>query len=473
MKTVTGIFHNKETKHTHRYWLTNDGIEQETLSKASEKSLIEDHTNPIWILRHSLGTDQGPEDYSSIDFEKYLSQDRKHLLERFVTKSGIKDLVYRGINVPVPNSFYSHAVGPIHAGVIEPGHFRFIVKGEEIQNLDIRLGFQKRGLTELMKGLDKDSIAPYGEAISGDSTIAYGIAFSKAFEGAHAISVPQEIDFARAVLLEIERIAIHIGDMGAIAGDVGYYPLQGVCSMQRGIPLGVMEALTGNRFGRGALSPGKVRLKKQISAEFLSDLAGRIASVTKDVASHFERSAEKSTNRERLQVCGTVLQKQVKNLGFVGMVEKCTGLSRDLRKHDPSYKMTPEPLHVDIHHSGQMRGDAWSRFYLRYQELKNSGEWLASAIPMLIEFPKAAAAFAKAKASKPKPGVYFGSAEGWRGPVLIAVQLDSAGSVQEAYVRDPSVMNWHALELAVRGENIGDFPLNNKSFNLSYVGVDL
>ncbi|EQA43417.1 hypothetical protein LEP1GSC050_1205 [Leptospira broomii serovar Hurstbridge str. 5399] len=472
MRTVTGIFQSKETKQTHRFWLTNHGIEHEVLPKANEKSIIEDAANPIWILRHSLGTDQGAEDYSSIDFEKYLSQERKFLLERFVTKAGIKDLVYRGINVPVPASFYSHAVGPIHAGVIEPGHFRFIVEGEEIQNLDIRLGFQKRGLVEMMKGLDKDSIAPYAEAISGDSTIAYDIAFSKAFEEAHSIQVPQEINFARAVLLEIERIAIHIGDLGAIAGDIGYYPLQGVCSMQRGVPLGVMEALTGNRFGRGALSPGKVRLKKQITPEFLADLSKRIVNVTADVAAHFERASEKSTNRERLQACGIVHQKQIKNLGFVGMVEKCTGLSRDLRLHDSSYSLTPEPLNLTLD-SGQMRGDAWSRFYLRYEELKNSGEWLEKAIPLLIEFPKAAGALAKSKVSKPKSGLYFGSAEGWRGPVLVAISLDSSGSILDAYVRDPSVVNWHALELAVRGENIGDFPLNNKSFNLSYVGVDL
>ncbi|MGJ4747448.1 metal (Ni/Fe) hydrogenase large subunit [Leptospira sp. SA-E8] len=472
MKNVTGIFHTSETKQTHRFWLTREGIEKETLSKTAEKSLYEDHSNPIWILRHSLGVDQGPEDYSHIDYEKYLSQDRKHLLEKFMTKSGIKDLVYRGINVPVPTSFYSHAVGPIHAGVIEPGHFRFIVEGEEIQNLDIRLGFQKRDLLEKMKGLNKDSISPYAEAISGDSTIAYAIAFSKAFEEAHGIQVPEEVNFARTVLLEIERIAIHIGDMGAIAGDVGYYPLQGVCAMQRGVPLGVMEALTGSRFGRGAVSPGKVRLKKELTESSLNDLAKRIQDVTSDVAGHFERAANKSTNRERLQICGVITHKQLKDLGFVGMVEKCTGFSRDLRHHDHSYSLAGESINLDLD-AGQMKGDAWARFYLRYEELKNSGRWLTKAIPVLKNFHNVYESFQKTKVSKAKPGVYFGSAEGWRGPVLVSFSLNSSGDISEAYVRDPSVLNWHALELAVRGENIGDFPLNNKSFNLSYVGVDL
>ncbi|EPG66521.1 hypothetical protein [Leptospira wolffii] len=472
MKNVTGIFQTSETKQTHRFWLTKDGIERETLSKTSDKKLYEDSVNPIWVLRHSLGNDQGPEDYSQIEYEKYLSQDRKHLLDRFVTKDGIKDLVYRGINVPVPASFYSHAVGPIHAGVIEPGHFRFIVEGEEIRNLDIRLGFQYRGLLEKMKGLNKDSIAPYAEAISGDSSIAYAIAFSKAFEEAHDIQVPEEVNFARTVLLEVERIAIHIGDLGAIAGDVGYYPLQGICSMQRGVPLGVMEALTGNRFGRGALSAGKVRLRKDLSESFLSELTKRISDVTEEIAGHFERAAAKSTNRERLQICGVITHKQIRDLGFVGMVEKCAGISRDLRQHDSTYSLAGENINLTLD-SGQMKGDAWSRFYLRYEELKNSGKWLTRAIPLLKNFTSSYEAFQKSKVGKAKPGVYHGAVEGWRGPVLAAFQLKSSGEIAEAYVRDPSVLNWHALELAVRGENIGDFPLNNKSFNLSYVGVDL
>ncbi|TGK05719.1 metal (Ni/Fe) hydrogenase large subunit, partial [Leptospira semungkisensis] len=216
-----------------------------------------------------------------------------------------------------------------------------------------------RGLLDLLKGKNKDDISSYAEAISGDSSVAYGIAFSKAFEEAHGISVPEEVAFARTVLLEIERIAIHIGDMGAIAGDVGYYPLQGVCSMQRGVPLGVMEALTGNRFGRGALSPGKVRLKKDLSESVLADLAKRIADVTEDVAGHFERAASKSTNRERLQICGALTPKQLRELGFVGMVEKCIGFSRDLRHHDTSYSLAGEGIKLDLDHAN-MKGDAWA-----------------------------------------------------------------------------------------------------------------
>lgn len=390
MRSVTGLYPRKGKKGYNRFWLTSDGIEHEIV-EYSEKEAFEDTANPIWILRHSLGTDQGEEDYSSYDFERYITADRKTDLEKFVTKKGIKDLVYKGLKVPIPASHYSHAVGPIHAGVIEPGHFRFIVKGEEIRNLDIRLGFQKRGLIDLIKGKGSKDSFPYAEAISGDSTIAYAIAFSRIFEEAQKISVPQELDFARLVLLELERIATHIGDMGAIAGDVGYYPLQGVCSLQRGVPLGVMEALTGNRFGRGALSPGKIVLRKGLNREKLNELAERIRSVTADVVAHFERAANVSTNRERLQSCGIIRQKQVRHL---------------------------------------------------------------------------------AKSSV-KKGTYYSAVEGWRGPVLVSLDLDATGSIENAYIREVSVPNWHALELAVRGEYIGDFPLNNKSFNLSYVGVDL
>lgn len=469
MRSVTGLYPRKGKKGYHRFWLSTEGVEHETV-EYSEKEAYEDSANPIWILRHSLGSDQGEEDYSSHDFEKYLVADRKTDLEKFVTKKGIKDLVYKGLKVPIPASHYSHAVGPIHAGVIEPGHFRFIVKGEEIRNLDIRLGFQKRGLIDLIKGKGAYDSLPYAEAVSGDSTIAYAIAFSRIFEEAQKIEIPQESDFARLVLLELERIATHIGDMGAIAGDIGYYPLQGVCSLQRGVPLGVMEALTGNRFGRGALLPGKVFLRKGLNPEKLKELSERVRSVVQDVVSHFDRAANASTNRERLQSCGVIRQRQVRHLGFVGMVEKCTGLNRDLRNLEKSYVFS-SPISLELNRD-QMRGDAWARFYLRYEELKRSGKWLVEAIPKLEAalHPKLARSSAKAAVKK---GTYYSAVEGWRGPVLVSLDLDSDGSIEEAYIRDPSVLNWHALELAVRGEYIGDFPLNNKSFNLSYVGVDL
>ncbi|KXZ28167.1 metal (Ni/Fe) hydrogenase large subunit [Leptospira santarosai] len=469
MRSVTGLYPRKGKKGYNRFWLTGDGVEHEVV-EYSEKEAFEDTANPIWILRHSLGIDQGEEDYSSYDFERYVTADRKTDLEKFVTKKGIKDLVYKGLKVPIPASHYSHAVGPIHAGVIEPGHFRFIVKGEEIRNLDIRLGFQKRGLIDLIKGRGSRDSLPYAEAISGDSTIAYAIAFSRIFEEAQKIAVPQEVDFARLVLLELERIATHIGDMGAIAGDIGYYPLQGVCSLQRGIPLGVMETLTGNRFGRGALSPGKVVLRKGLDREKLNELAERIRSVTADVGAHFERAANVSTNRERLQSCGIIRQKQVRHLGFIGMAEKCTGLSRDLRSLEKSYLFS-SPISLELNRD-HMKGDAWARFYLRYEELKNSGKWLADAIPKLeavlsLKFGKVSSRFTV------KKGTYYSAVEGWRGPVLVSLDLDAVGSIENAYIREVSVPNWHALELAVRGEYIGDFPLNNKSFNLSYVGVDL
>ncbi|EQA60499.1 hydrogenase large subunit [Leptospira alexanderi] len=469
MRSVTGLYPRKGKKGYNRFWLTSDGVEHEIV-EYSEKEAFEDTANPIWILRHSLGTDQGEEDYSSYDFERYITADRKIDLEKFVTKKGIKDLVYKGLKIPIPASHYSHAVGPIHAGVIEPGHFRFIVKGEEIRNLDIRLGFQKRGLIDLIKGKGPKDSLPYAEAISGDSTIAYAIAFSRIFEEAQKIVVPQELDFARLVLLELERIATHIGDMGAIAGDVGYYPLQGVCSLQRGVPLGVMEALTGNRFGRGALSPGKVVLRKGLNREKLNELAERIRSVAADVVAHFERAANVSTNRERLQSCGIIRQKQVRHLGFIGLVEKCTGLSRDLRNLEKSY-MFSSPISLELNRD-HMKGDAWARFYLRCEELKNSGKWLVEAIPKLeaafsLKFGKVSSK------SAVKKGTYYSAVEGWRGPVLVSLDLDAVGSIENAYIREVSVPNWHALELAVRGEYIGDFPLNNKSFNLSYVGVDL
>lgn len=152
------------------------------------------------------------------------------------------------------------------------------------------------------------------------------------------------------------------------------------------------------------------------------------------------------------------------------MVEKCTGLSRDLRNLEKSY-MLSSPISLELNRD-HMKGDAWARFYLRYEELKNSGKWLIEAIPKLEAAFSLKLGKVQSK-SAVKKGTYYSAVEGWRGPVLVSLDLDAVGSIENAYIREVSVPNWHALELAVRGEYIGDFPLNNKSFNLSYVGVDL
>ncbi len=470
---VDGVFSfdNKSYKKVSHNYLGEYTVEE--IKSFSE--LIEDETIPVWLLRHGIGVSHGEEDTTSFirtpKSEYNYSQERKSELLYSINKNQIYNLDYNGLKIPLDSGGYSHAVGPIHAGVIEPGHFRFFVKGEIIQHLTIRLGFQKRMIVDLLKGKKAINVIPISETISGDTSVGYSIAFSKIFEKAGKIAIEDDKEILRHILLEVERCAIHIGDIGAISGDIGYYPLHGVCATDRGVPLGVMEALTGSRFGKGAIFPGELRLNKKLKKENLKTISENLWKGFLRVEFEFLRAVNNSTIRERLQECGKITRKMVRQNGFIGMPARATGLEMDMRKNENLYnKYYP----INLHHKDEnLTGDAWARFYLRYLELKSSVEWLCKMIPEINPELRGTGEYLVQKIKNFTPGLYFQSVEAWRGPVFLALEIAKDGSITNSYIRDPSVLNWHALELAVRGELIGDFPLNNKSFNLSYVGFDL
>jgi Ni,Fe-hydrogenase III large subunit len=472
---ITGIFFSRRNSCFYKFLQNNESVKMIPLKDLKLKDIVKEIRFPLWLLKHSLGVESGEEDYSDIDIEsvKNVSERRKlELQHSMIGNSEIRDLNFRGISVNVKPDSYSHAVGPIHAGIIEPGHFRFSVTGEYIQHLNIRLGFQKRNILQLLNGKLPLAALPIAEAISGDSAVAYATAFSRIYEEAASIKVSDEVKLIRMVLLEVERIAVHIGDLGAIAGDIGYYPLHGVCATDRGVPLGVMETLTGSRFGKGAIFPGEVRLNKNLNLSILITLAANLINCFRRVEYQFLRAVNSSTIRERLDDCGKITKTQVLQNSFIGMAARATGLRMDMRYSEPLYQTSKFPLDLNLERE-HLKGDAWSRFYLRFLEVKNSITWLEKILPD-IDITKAnKGSFFSGKAGKFKPGIYFQSIEGWRGSILVALDINSKGQIIDAYIRDPSVLNWHALELAVRGELIGDFPLNNKSFNLSYVGFDL
>ncbi len=471
--TNTGIFKLDRTGEYFTFAQSPTSIKMNSVKDFKPEDNYNNPEYPLALLRHSLGKSGGElEDYS-LNPDYLRTEERKR--ELFVAVNSdrtLKNLEYRGLKLPIGNNSYYHVVGPIHAGIIEPGHFRFYVTGEVIQFLHIRLGFQNRGIYNLLKNRTAIQTMPLAEAIASDSTISYATAFASVFEQAAGMKLSDETKLMRLVLLEIERVAIHIADLGAIAGDIGYYPLLGVCSTDRGVPLGVMETLTGSRFGKACIFPGEVRLKKDFSKEELMALCENLKNVFHRVETQILRAVKSSTIRERLHDCGTISRNQVYRNGFVGMAARCTGVTQDLRLSEELYIKTGMTLWLE-EYKEQLLGDAWARFYLRYAELKNSVEWLSHILPKLTPSAPARGDFLIQKKRKFKPGLYYSSVEGWRGPILIALDISAEGKILQSYVRDPSVLNWHALELAVRGELIGDFPLNNKSFNLSYLGVDL
>lgn len=473
-RSITGFFYNKRNKTYYEFLQNKSSVLMQALRDPNINTIINDSRYPYWILRHSLGEPGGHEDYSDLIKEKNTSYEieRSEEIKHSYVNGKLRDLNFNGISINIPTKGYSHAVGPIHAGVIEPGHFRFSVVGEIIQHLTIRLGFQKRNISNLILQKPATRVIPISETISGDSTIAYATVFSNIYEEACNLTISDEVKLIRMALLEIERIAIHIGDLGAIAGDIGYYPLLGLCSTDRGVPLGAMETLTGSRFGKGAIWPGEIRLNKKLTVEHLKAVAVNLQKAFKRVEREFFRAIKSSTARERLHDCGFISHENVTNNGFVGMAARSAGVQVDLRLGEPLYKLTKTPLQL-IESDEHLQGDAFSRFYLRYLEIKNSIEWLTNVLPELDISKSGKGDLLINQNNKFKYGMYYKSVEGWRGSVLVAVDLSERGLIHQAYIRDPSVMNWHALELAVRGELIGDFPLNNKSFNLSYVGFDL
>lgn len=450
-------------------------IEEQT-SKKSNIDFLLDPKYPVWLVRHSFGQDMGPEDYSGFKEEDYLTDQRGKNLSLHQKTGIIRDLFYHGLKVPFSEGHYSHAVGPIHAGIIEPGHFRFVVDGEVISHLTIRLGFQKRGIKELINDKSINQVMPYADVISGDTSIGYGLAFSKVFEELYELQVPKEIRLFRSILVELERIAVHIGDLGGISEDIGYYPLYGVCVTDRGAALGLMETWTGHRFGKSVVRPGRLELNQRITWKQAKESFQQLKNVyQKRIRPQILRALSISTLKERMQGCGFISESDVHKFGFVGMVARMAGVNEDLRLNDSDYPNWKSLPLVEEHH--HFNGDVWARMYIRFSEIEQSLSWIEAIIQELdwekLWRKESLNVHQIVSNSKIKPGVYYSSVEAWRGPLLVAIHFDEKGTVTNSYIRDPSVLNWHALELAVRGEQVGDFPLNNKSFNLSYVGFDL
>ncbi|TGK49307.1 hydrogenase-4 subunit E [Leptospira kanakyensis] len=452
-------------------------IREEVKSKKSNIDFLLDPQYPVWLVRHAFGQDMGLEDYSELKEEDYLSDNRGKTLSLHQKTGVVRDLSYHGLHVPFHEGNYSHAVGPIHAGIIEPGHFRFVVEGEVIRHLTIRLGFQHRAIREKMFGKSVLDVMPLSETISGDTSVGYAVAFSKIYEEMYGIPISKDVTLFRFFLIELERIAVHIGDLGGISEDIGYYPLYGVCVTDRGAALGLMETWTGNRFGKAAIRPGRVRVNGRISAKQAKEAFFNLKKVYfKRIRPQILRALSVSTLKERMQGCGFISELDVEKHGFSGMIARMAGVGDDLRINNPDYPgWVPLPIKEEHHH---YNGDVWARMYIRYAEIEQSLKWIESHLDYL-DFKSlwsendSATKPSQWKEWKPKAGIYTASVEAWRGPVLVSLDIDTNGFVKNSYIRDPSVLNWHALELAVRGEQIGDFPLNNKSFNLSYVGFDL
>ncbi len=358
-------------------------------------------------------------------------------------------------------------VGPIHAGVIEPGHFRFMCNGETVYHLEIMLGYQHRGVEELMLTQPSNQLA---ESVCGDSVIAYNTAFSQVMELLKGIKVSDKAQLIRKLALEMERAAIHIGDLGAIAGDIAYLMGASVFGVTRTLVINTMLEFSGSRFGRGLITTGGVNF--DLDDEKIERAIKTFAKVEKDVDRMAKTMLKNSTVMSRLEKTGTISTERAIEAGFVGMAARAAGVELDSRFDFPD-KWIKE---LDIENKPfNGVGDVNSRFKLRYKEVMQSLSIIRKIFEKLKEFKNEPinCGYEVMNKENAKDAFVISIVEGWRGEVVHIALTDGSGALSKYKIKDPSFNNWFALALAVRNNGISDFPLCNKSFNLSYCGNDL
>lgn len=355
------------------------------------------------------------------------------------------------------------AVGPIHAGVIEPGSFRFSCLGEQVIHLEVQLGYQHRGVERRLLEGEPRSLAPLVETIAGDTSVAHTWAYCAALESLADCQLGLDVDVGRAVMLELERVAMHLAGLSGLAADIGF--LQGATTYGRlrTTAINTTMRLCGSRFGRGALRPGGVRLR--FSSELARTIASSVALLRKDLDPINELFLSARTVQHRLRGAGTLTAAQATELGVVGPAARASGLPIDMRRvtRSGAYGLLP------IRPSLATGGDCWARATLRIGELAASLAWIAAAVERYADWQQP---LRTVDALAPNQ-LALALVEGIRGEVVHCLETDANGGLLQYKVQDPSFRNWMGLALAMRGEDISDFPICNKSFDLSYCGNDL
>ena len=362
-------------------------------------------------------------------------------------------------------------VGPIHASVIEPGHFRFMCHGEQVHHLELQLGYQHRAVESLLLARPPMALASMVESIAGDTSIAYAWAYCAAVEALSGAQVSLSTALVRGVALELERVAMHLTALTGMATDIAF--LQGGASYGR-LRTAIINAtmrVCGSRFGRGWLRPGGTRFA--INDALRQDLLATLGTFAKDVAEVNDLMLGARSVRSRLRGVGVVSRQAAEEIGLVGLAARASGVPLDTRASLPGGLHTAHPIAV-LTEDG---GDCWARLRLRMREIDESLRWLTQVLKApglgLDQAQGASRATTPALGPLARDTLCVSLREGFRGPVVQVLETGPDGQLLHYKVQDPSLSNWFGLALAVRGNEISDFPICNKSFDLSYCGNDL
>lgn len=352
---------------------------------------------------------------------------------------------------------YEIPVGPVHAGIIEPGHFRFSVVGETILKLKARLWFVHKGIEKLFQGRTIAAGLPLAERISGDTAVGHALAYCLAVEEATGQAVPEQAQCARALLLELERLHNHVADLGMLCNDVGYGILNAHAQRVREHLLRLNHTITGHRLLRGGVVPGGSTLHHLPSRHQMDAIGADIREIVRPALGH-------STVHDRFTGTAILHMDAARDIGCLGYVARASGLNQDARSAHP-FAPHGQPAHVPVHTTG----DVLARFLVRAEEIDVS----LALIRVLSDCVATGAVLGPSPAPREGTRSGVGLVEGWRGTIATRVELAADNTLKRVKPVDPSFFNWPALPVALNDTIVPDFPLTNKSFNLSYAGNDL
>jgi Ni,Fe-hydrogenase III large subunit len=354
------------------------------------------------------------------------------------------------------------AVGPVHAGIIEPGHFRFSVVGEKVLRLEERLGYVHKGIERRFAELHVLEAHRLAARVSGDSTVAFSWAYCQALEGVTGTVIPERAAWLRALCLELERMANHLGDLGALGNDAGFaFGLAQFSRLKEKLLRACDEAL-GERYLMNTIAPGGT--DTDLARTEAMQLHGAVQALAQEARTLRTIYDEHEGVRDRFTGAGTVAKELAARLGLTGLAGRASAQAFDLRCDLPCKPYAE----IGVTKAGRSAGDVAARVAVRFDELQESARLIGHLLLSLPGGP------CKQQLSLPDSGgLGVGLIEGWRGPVLVALETGANGTIARCHCHDPSWQNWPALEHAIIGNIVPDFPLINKSFNLSYSGHDL